>query len=287
VLRRFRGLSALVALTASAYVAHRVRSNRRPGPGVEPRSSPAESTTPDPSTPTSPSGASEAPAEAVVKVATMEVTPVPPVSSVGANGAGTNGAHLSPADASAAGSNGSPAPSVGAVKRVTTAIKPKDPVVLPRPRKPSGPFLAALAALFGVAGIALSTAAFATSVRSNDADSRAAADARTISLLAKPSTERVPVASSGGRIILAVGSEGRAVLVLRGLGAAPADRAYQAWVTQPGAKAPASAAVFSGEETFVRLAIPLRPGAVVSITVERKGGVAAPTRTPSLVATTS
>jgi anti-sigma-K factor RskA len=74
------------------------------------------------------------------------------------------------------------------------------------------------------------------------------------------------------------------MLVLKGLGAAPEGRSYQAWVLRPNAKVPVSAAVFSGIEAIVPVSVPVQQGAVVTITLERAGGVKLPTRTPKLVA---
>ena len=107
---------------------------------------------------------------------------------------------------------------------------------------------------------------------------------RTIALLSKPSTKRVPLDGSGGRIVLAVGAGGRGWLVLDGLPAAPRGKSYEAWVIRPRATAALPAAVFVGRETLVPLAVPVRPGSILAITVERRGGVEAPTRTPLYVA---
>jgi hypothetical protein len=146
---------------------------------------------------------------------------------------------------------------------------------------------AAIAGILGVAAIALGVTALVTSLDSDGESASQAASpdsAQTISLLSKPSTQRLPIAGSGGRIILAIGSEGRGVLVLDGLGLAPAGKDYQAWVIRPQAKAPASAGVFSGVETIVPLSVSVRPGSLVAITIERAGGAPAPTQTPKLVA---
>ncbi len=164
------------------------------------------------------------------------------------------------------------------------------PLELPPKRRPSAAVLITLAAVVGVAAIALGTAALVSSLDSDDATQAVAlpptvSDAdRAISLLANPGTKRMPIANSGGRIILALGANGRGVLVLDGLGPAPAGRAYQAWVIKPNAKAPSSAAVFEGAETMVPLSVAIKPGAVVAITIEPAGGSPAPTQTPKLVA---
>jgi hypothetical protein len=184
--------------------------------------------------------------------------------------------------------NGSNADSFEGATAAPTKVDVRT-VELPPKRGMSGAAIAALAALAGVAAIVLGSWAFVTSVRSDGGGSAGQAQAQSqsqqvISLLSKPSTHRVAVDGSAGRIILAVGARGRGYLVLDGLGLAPAGKSYQAWVIRPGAKAPASAAVFAGTEMIVPLSVAVRPGAVVAITIENAGGVLAPTQTPKLVA---
>ena len=205
----------------------------------------------------------EAPAGAVARVAPMDATPAV------ASHVDSNGSNLVP----------DPEPAIRTVSR--------EPMELPKGHRLSGPVLAALAGLVGVAAMVLGTTAFAASLRSDERDGAQPASpsrAATISFLAKPSTERVHVTGSGGRVVLAVGSAGRAVLVLKGFGAAPQGQSYQAWVTRPNAKVPASAAVFSGVEAVVPLSVAVGPGSVVTITIERAGGVELPTQIAKLVA---
>jgi len=196
-------------------------------------------------------------------VATMEVAPVKGPRSFGGNG--------SRAD--------SPEPPGAELPKVVVGA-----VELPPGKRLSGSTIASFAALAGVAAILLGSWAFVSSVTSDDPSSERAQSERVISLLSKPSTERVPVDGSAGRIVLAVGTGGRAYLVLDGFGLAPTDKTYQAWVIKPNAKSPESAAVFEGTEMIVPLAVAVRPGAVVAITIERSGGAPAPTQTPKLVA---
>ena len=182
--------------------------------------------------------------------------------------------------------NGSTADSFEGASAAPTKVDVRA-VELPPKRGMSGAAIAALAALAGVAAILLGSWAFVTSVRSDGDGSAGQAQSQSqqvISLLSKPSTHRVSVDGSAGRIIRAVGARGRGYLVLDGLGLAPAGKSYQAWVIRPGAKAPASAAVFAGTEMIVPLSVAVRPGAVVAITIENAGGVLAPTQTPKLVA---
>jgi anti-sigma-K factor RskA len=77
------------------------------------------------------------------------------------------------------------------------------------------------------------------------------------------------------------------VLVVRQLPAAPAGKTYEAWVIPRGG-APKAAGLFHGGSaaTVVRLRQPVPRGAVVAATVERAGGVPAPTGTPIFSART-
>jgi hypothetical protein len=107
---------------------------------------------------------------------------------------------------------------------------------------------------------------------------------RALALLSKPSTERVPVAGSQGALVLAVGSGGRAVLVLRGLEPAPSGRVYEAWVVDPAGGAPDPAGIFSAGERIVELTRPVPVGATVAVTVEDAVGSDTPTQPLRLVA---
>ena len=109
-----------------------------------------------------------------------------------------------------------------------------------------------------------------------------AADA--LQLISQPGARSLPVEGSKGTMVLVVAPSGEAVLVISGLTAAPAGKEYQAWVVTGGK--PKSAGLFKGGAT--RLVVPLNrrvpKGAVVAVTLERAGGVPAPTQTPRFVA---
>lgn len=252
----------LAAMAAAAYVVHRVHSRRWN------RFRDSGSTFPSAQFEAAPYAAG-LPAEAVTMVAPVEEAPPTAVARPDSNGS----------TISAPGPGSSP-----------TRTSTLGPLELPPKRRPSPAALITLAALVGVAAIAVGTTALVSSLDSDD--SSAAAEQTTtvsdaeeaISLLSKPSTKRMPIANSGGRIILALGANGRGVLILDGLGPAPAGKAYQAWVIKPNAKAPSSAAVFAGAETMVPLSVSIKPGAVVAITIEQAGGAPAPTQAPKLVA---
>lgn len=183
--------------------------------------------------------------------------------------------------------NGAPR-SVPAYGR-TSAEHLAQPVQLPRRRGLSAATLAVIATAVGVAAIGLGAWAVILGVNDDSASPASAVELdgvqEVVSLLSRPSTERIPLQGSQGRIILVVGARGYGVLVLDGLSPAPAGKSYQAWVIKPNAQAPESAAIFSGGDVVVPLTTPVPPGAAVAITLERAGGAAAPTQTPKLVAT--
>jgi hypothetical protein len=164
-----------------------------------------------------------------------------------------------------------------------------DPFELPPPKQLSGATLAGLGAIAGLAAIALGLWAFVSTVRADGSVEvvRASSEtAQAISLLSKPTTSRVPLEGGTlGSATLAVGENGRGLIVVDGLAVAPVGRTYQAWVIrpQPGS-APLPAALFTGVETVVPLAARVEPGATMGITIEKPGGSAAPTKAMRLVA---
>ena len=160
-----------------------------------------------------------------------------------------------------------------------------EPIDLPATHRLSGATLATLAVVAGLAAIALGAWAFASSIRAGDTvevvpPTPIYGAAQAISLLSKPSTERIPLQGSRGSVILAVNAGGRGLLVLDGLGIAPVGMTYQAWVVDP-QKRPLrheAAGLFSGVETIVPLSTPVPPGWVLGVTVEPAGGASAPTQ---------
>jgi hypothetical protein len=150
-------------------------------------------------------------------------------------------------------------------------------VELPRGRRPLPTTLVALALVAGVGAVALGAAAGIVAMTSSSQPSSApstpaataspAAEQQVLALLAKPSTERVPFRLSGGRLTLAVGSGGRAAILIRGLEHAAPGQAYSAWVV--GSGRPVQAARFDGTERAVFLSIPLGPRESVVVAKQR------------------
>lgn len=168
---------------------------------------------------------------------------------------------------------------------------PVEPIELPAPHRVSGITLASLAAVVGLAAIALGTWAFASSVRDRDTvevlrTAPVYGAAQAISLLSKPSTQRITLRGSDGAVTLAVAAGGRGVLVLDGLSIAPVGLTYQAWVVEPkkGKREQVAAGTFTGVETIVPLTARIPPGWFVGVTVEKAGGSDSPSRAFRFVA---
>ena len=193
---------------------------------------------------------------------------------------GTIRAHLVPLDAPQEG--GRPA---------LHEASPGTPVPLPaldppQSRRPGWPTLAALAAGCGVAAMLLGAWALVAEVRSGDDASSPDSPAleRAVAILAGPSTERFPLRGSMGRITLVVGSGERGLLALDGLGRAPEERIYAAWLVRPGTATPVRVATFSGDEPAVPLSRRVGRGARVGVTLEAEPAPDRPSRTLRLVA---
>lgn len=155
-------------------------------------------------------------------------------------------------------------------------------VEIPKSRRPSPLSLAALGVLAGVAAMALGAAAVLSAGSATEKESADGAlsasqtqaapaaspiERRVLALLAKPSTERIAFTGSRG-LVLAVGSGGRAAILVRGLERAELGNPYRAWIVAPGA-APIGAAQFVGVERAVFLSRSLVPGASVVVSTTR------------------
>jgi hypothetical protein len=145
-------------------------------------------------------------------------------------------------------------------------------VEVPRGRRPSPTTIAVVATLAGIGALALGTAAVFTAgdsgkttvVTTTTPAVTADVEPRLIALLAKPSTRRIVFTRSEGRLVLAVGSGGRAAILVRGLERAAPGKPYVAWVIAPGAR-PMRAARFVGTERAAFLSSRLRPRSTVVV----------------------
>ena len=136
---------------------------------------------------------------------------------------------------------------------------------------------AAAAAVAACAALALGIWAAALSGKLDRRDAQLARQERVAAILAQPGSRTIPFAR--GRLVVA--TSGEAALIVRDLKRAPAGRTYEAWISSGGAPRPAG--LFSGgRNVAVPLDRPVPSGGSVLVTVERAGGVDAPTQKPFL-----
>ena len=93
-------------------------------------------------------------------------------------------------------------------------------------------------------------------------------------ILRDPSARRIDVPGKAGQLVVA--PSGDAVLSVS-LPRAPKGKTYEAWVANPAVH---RAGLFAGG--LVKLTLPVQRGAQVMVTLERSGGVDAPTQQPLL-----
>ena len=157
-----------------------------------------------------------------------------------------------------------PAPPPELKERILAEAAAERPnvVSLPQRRSWTAP-LAAAAAI--AAAVAIGVGVYAAT--------RPASTDPLASVLAQPGAKLVPM---GDRGALAVAPDGTAAIALT-VPHAPAGKTYEAWVIRDGAAQ--RAGLFSGA-TVLRIDRPVKPGSVVAVTLERAGGVDAPTSKP-------
>jgi anti-sigma-K factor RskA len=152
--------------------------------------------------------------------------------------------------------------------RVLEAARAEGQNVSPlRPRRSS--FAVSIAATVAVAATA---AAVAFGVWGASLDKSLSRERATISILTDPAARHVALPGARGELVVA--PTGDAVLTVA-LPKPPNGKTYEAWVADPSIR---PAGVFSGGTTKLRVRVPR--GARVMVSVERSGGVGAPTTTP-------
>jgi anti-sigma-K factor RskA len=106
-----------------------------------------------------------------------------------------------------------------------------------------------------------------------------------LAILAQRNALRLPLTGSRGHVSVVVGRANRAILISTGLTPAPAGKQYEVWVIR--GKSVLAAGLFQGGRgrDVIGLARPVPPGSAVAVTLERAGGVSAPTQRPRFLAT--
>ena len=166
-----------------------------------------------------------------------------------------------------------PAPPDALRERILDHARSERANVVPlRPRWTRAAKVATAIAAAAAVVLAISTASLLRSLDS-ERSARERAD-RAVAVLSDPDAQRVPL--QGGHGVLVTGMRGSA-LVIRDLRPAPSGKTYEAWVIEDGRPEPAGTFEGSSETTVHRLGRPVPAGSQVAVTVERAGGVDAPT----------
>ena len=168
----------------------------------------------------------------------------------------------------------SPAPPPDLRDRIIERARAERPNVVPlRPAWRS--WTAAAAAVAACAAIGLGIWA-ATLSRSLDRERSAREQqASLLSIVSDPAARRFALSGSHGTLV--VSRTGAGALLVSNLRPAPSGKTYEAWVIQ--GKTPRRAGTFGQAKPF-KLTRPVPQGAVVAVTLERHGGVDAPTTKP-------
>jgi len=120
--------------------------------------------------------------------------------------------------------------------------------------------------------VAASAAAVALGVWAASLHTSLSHERATVGILSDPRSRHVPLQGAAGQLVVA--PTGDAVLSVD-LPRLAKGKTYEAWVADPSVR---PAGVFAGRT--VRLRVPVRRGAQVLVSIERAGGVDAPTTTP-------
>ncbi|HVM16157.1 MAG TPA: anti-sigma factor [Gaiellaceae bacterium] len=177
------------------------------------------------------------------------------------------------ADTAAALAHGvnAPAPPPALRDRIVEQVRAERAIVVPLASR--RPLYASIAVAAAAAAAAIGVGTWAAGLSSELEREREA-----LEILAHPRAQSISLAGAEGRLVVTDGRE--AALVVSGLGAPPAGHTYEIWVIQD--EQPVPAGLFAGGEDVqvVRLDEPVPPGATVAVTIERAGGVEAPTGEP-------
>jgi anti-sigma factor RsiW len=168
----------------------------------------------------------------------------------------------------------SPAPPPDLRDRILERARAERPNVVPlRPAWRS--WTAAAAAVAACAAIGLGIWAVTLSRSLDRTRSAKEQQAGVLAVVSDPAARRFALSGSHGTLV--VSRTGAGALLVSNLRPAPSGKTYEAWVIQD--KTPKRAGTF-GEAKPFKLTRPIPQGAVVAVTLERHGGVDAPTTKP-------
>lgn len=167
--------------------------------------------------------------------------------------------------------------------RILDTARSERPNVVPLQARRRAPMQLLAAATAVAASLAIGFGVWANSLHNELGNKNDQIEsAQTIlEMAADPATQRIALAGADGTLM--VTDDRRAALVVNELKAAPDGKTYEAWVIADGK--PKRAGLFrGGADNALALQRPVPRGAAVAVTVERSGGVDAPTRAPRIEA---
>ena len=169
----------------------------------------------------------------------------------------------------------SPPPLPALRDRILEQARSERPNVVPLrpPAWRSWPIAVAAAAACAALGLGIWAATLSRSLdRQRSANDQ---KERVLSIVSDPAARHFSLSGSHGTLV--VSPTGAAALLVSNLAPAPHGKTYEAWVIRN--RSPRRAGTF-GDATSFRLTRPVPNGAVVAVTLERHGGVDAPTGRP-------
>ena len=175
-----------------------------------------------------------------------------------------------------------PAPRPELRERILSAARAEPQTVVPfeSRRRRTLPVVAAVAAVAAIAALAIGL--YASQLRGDLDDARIALEQQrqAAAVIADPDARTIALSNGQGRLV--VDESGRAALVLRDMGPAPAGKTYEVWVVEGGNAVPAG--LFPGEDDVDLVAVDgqVGEGAVVAVTIENAGGAETPNLPPVL-----
>src|SRR5438105_508706 len=169
----------------------------------------------------------------------------------------------------------SPAPPPDLRDRILEQARAERPNIVPLRRPVWRSWSAAAAAVAACAAIGLGIWAVTLSRSLDRERSAKEQQAGVLSIVSDPAARRFALSGSHGTLV--VSHTGAGALLVSNLRRAPSGKTYEAWVIQ--GKTPRRAGTFGQAKPF-KLTRAVPQGAVVAVTVERHGGVDAPTTKP-------
>jgi anti-sigma factor RsiW len=173
-----------------------------------------------------------------------------------------------------------PTPAPELRTRILAAARAEPQVVVPLDtrRRRAVPVLAAATAVAAIVAVALGIWAVHLSNHLDATRSALERQRSTAAVLADPSSRAIALETGEGRLV--VDADGRAVLVLDGLGVAPAGKTYETWIVERGTAR--AAGIFAGGTHVDVVGVDgvVGRGDVVAVTVESAGGASKPTSSP-------